>query len=115
MKLDEAVKGLVQTFWHDNTRPYSNTKDVLKHCRGSMNNEPHVEHYLDMKQTQLFDMFKVSHAELRLGKRYFKKCKPWYVRINTIWNTSCSLIQKRGFFHGGFPRFILYGVKSEAK
>ena len=35
MKLVEAVKGLVQTFWHDNTRPYSNMKDVLKHCRGS--------------------------------------------------------------------------------
>ena len=29
MKLVEAVKGLVQTFWHDNTRPSSNTKDVL--------------------------------------------------------------------------------------
>ena len=31
MKLVEAVKGLVQMFWHDNTRPCSNTKDVLKH------------------------------------------------------------------------------------
>ena len=30
MKLVEAVKGLVHTFWHDNTRPYSNTNDVLK-------------------------------------------------------------------------------------
>ena len=38
MKLVEEVKGLVHTFWHDNTRNSSNTKDVLKHCRGSMNN-----------------------------------------------------------------------------
>ena len=30
MKLVEAVKGLAHTFWHDNTRPSSNTKDVLK-------------------------------------------------------------------------------------
>ena len=36
-KLVEAVKGLVHTFWNDNTRPSSNTKDVLKYCRGSMN------------------------------------------------------------------------------
>ena len=50
MKLVEAVKGLVHTFWHDNTRPSSNMKDVLKHCRGSRNNEPHVKHYLDMTQ-----------------------------------------------------------------
>ena len=87
MKLVEAVKGLVQTVWHDNTRPSSNTKDVLKHCRGSRNNEPHVKNYLDMIQNQLFDMFNVSHVELRLGQRYFAKCKPCYVRINTIRNT----------------------------
>ena len=43
-----------------------------------------------MTQTQLFEMFKVSHAELRLEKISFEKCKPWYVRINTIWNTCCG-------------------------
>ena len=67
MKLGEAVKGLVQTFWHDNTRTSSKREDVLKHCRGSRNTEPHVKHYLDMTQTQMFEMFKVSHVELRLG------------------------------------------------
>ena len=30
MNLVEAVKRLVHTFWHNNTRPSSNTKDVLK-------------------------------------------------------------------------------------
>ena len=85
--LVEAVKGLVQTFWYDNTRPSSNTKDVLKHCRGYRNNEPHLKHYLDMTQTQLFEMFKFAHVELRFGKRSFEKCNPWYVIINTIQNT----------------------------
>ena len=89
MKLVKAVKGLVHTFWKDYTRPYSNTKDVSKCCRGSMNNEPHVKHYHDMTQTQLFKMFKTSHVELRLKQIYFEKCKPWYVRTRTIWNT-CS-------------------------
>ena len=73
MKLVEAVKGLVQTFWHDNTRPSSNMNDVLKHCRDSRNNEPHVKHYIGMTQTQLFEMFKVSHVELRLKQRSFEK------------------------------------------
>ena len=57
MKLVEVVKGLGKTFWHDKTRSSSNMKDVLKHCRGSRNTEPHVKHYLDMKKTQLFEMF----------------------------------------------------------
>ena len=73
MELVEVVKGLVHTFWHDNTRPSSNTKDVLRLSRGSRNNEPHFKHYLDMTQTQLFDMFKVAHVELRLGQRSFEK------------------------------------------
>ena len=89
MKLVEGVQGLVHTFWHDKTRTSSNIKVVLKHCMGSMDNGPHVKHYLDMTQTQLFEMFKISHVELRLGKIYFEKCKHWYVRINTIWNTCC--------------------------
>ena len=25
------------------------------------------------------------------------------------------LVQKRGFFHGGFPRFLLFGVKSDVQ
>ena len=91
MKLVEVVKDLVRTFWNNNTRPSSNIKNVLKHCRGSMNIEPHVKHYFDMTQTQLFEMFKVSHIELRLGQRSFEKCKPLYVRINTIRNNCCCI------------------------
>ena len=83
------MKGLVHMLWHNNTRPSSNMKDELKHCRGFIKNEPHVKHYLDMTQTQLFNMFKVSHIELELSieKRSFEKWNPWYVRINTTQNT----------------------------
>ena len=59
MKLVEVVKGLVQAFWHDNTRTSSNTRDVLKHCKGSRDYEPHIKHYLDMTHTQLYDTCKV--------------------------------------------------------
>ena len=89
MKLVEPMKSLVHTFWNDNTRHSSNTKDMLKHYRGYRNNEDHVKHYLDMTQTQSFEMFKVSHVELRLGQRSFEKCRPWHVRISTIRNTCC--------------------------
>ena len=68
MKLVEAMKGLVQTFWHDNTRPSSNTKDVLKHCRGSRNTKTHVKNYLDMTQTQLFKILKLPGSSKDLLK-----------------------------------------------
>jgi hypothetical protein len=87
MKLVEAVKRLAQAFWHDNTRPSSNTRDVLKHCKGSRSHGPHIKHYIDMTQTQLYEMFKVAYPELRLGQISFEKCKPWYARINAICNT----------------------------
>jgi hypothetical protein len=89
MKLIGAVKGLVQDFWHDNTRPSSNQKDVLKLRRGSRDHEPHIKHYLDITQTKLYERFIKVHSALNLGQISFHKCKPWYVRINTIHNTCC--------------------------
>jgi len=47
MKLIDAVKGLVQNFWHDHTRPSSNQRDVLKLRKGSTEREPHIKHFLD--------------------------------------------------------------------
>ena len=40
MKLVDAIKGLVHSFWHDHTRPSSNRKDVLKLRMGSRSFEP---------------------------------------------------------------------------
>ena len=51
MNLIGVVKGLVHYFWHENTRPYSNQKDVLKLRRGSKYHEPHIKYFLDITQT----------------------------------------------------------------
>ena len=89
MKLVDAVKGLVHSFWHDHTRPSSNRKDVLKLRIGSKDREPHIKHLLDITQTELYERFKNEHKELNLGQRSFEKCKPFYVKINTLRNTCC--------------------------
>ena len=51
MKLIDAVKGLVQEFWSDNSRPSSNQKDVLKLRMGSRDHEPHIKPFVYMTQT----------------------------------------------------------------
>ena len=51
MNLIEVVKGLVQEYWHDNSRPSSNQKDVVKLRKGSRDREPHIKHFLEMTQT----------------------------------------------------------------
>ena len=68
MKLVEVVKVLMHAFRHNNTRPYSNTKDVLIHCKGSRSHESHIKHYLDMTQTQLYEMFKATDPMLDLPR-----------------------------------------------
>ena len=42
MKLIEAVKGLVQEYWHDNSRLSSNQKHVVKLRKGSKDREAHI-------------------------------------------------------------------------
>ena len=76
MKLIEAVKELVQEYWHDNSRPSSNQKDVVKLRKGSRDREPHIKHFIDMTQIELYERFKRAHTELNLGQIYFEKCKP---------------------------------------
>ena len=51
MKLVDAVKGLVQSFWHDHTRHSSKWKDVLKVRRGSKDRDQHIKNLLDIRQT----------------------------------------------------------------
>lgn len=54
MNLVEVVKGLVQSLWHDNTRPSSNAKNVLKCYNGSRNHEPQIKYYIYMTQNKLY-------------------------------------------------------------
>ena len=51
MKLIEAVKGPIQEYWHNNSRPSSNQEDLVKSRKGSSDREPHIKHFLDMTQT----------------------------------------------------------------
>ena len=62
MKLIDAIQVLVQTFWHDHARPSSIQIDVLKLRKGSTEVEPHVKHFLDTMQTELYERFKNEHT-----------------------------------------------------
>jgi hypothetical protein len=59
VKLVEVVKGLMASFWHHNTKTYSNIRDVLKYRKDSRDRESHIQHYTDMTKT--------THEVLKLG------------------------------------------------
>ena len=71
MKLIGVVKGLVQYLWHENTRPSSNKKDVLKLRIGYRDPEPHIKKEIDITQTKLYEIFKTIHSAFNLGQRSF--------------------------------------------
>ena len=51
MKLIDALKGLVQSFRHDNARPCYNQKYVLKLRMVSRDHEPHIKYFFAKTQT----------------------------------------------------------------
>ena len=110
MKLIDVVKELVQKFWHDNTRPSSNQRDVLKLRKGVRGGEPHVKHFLDTTQTELYERFKNEHTQLNLGQRSFEKCKPWYVRICIDRNTCCCRYHVEFEYYYDTYRHIFCGL-----
>ena len=50
MQLLDASKELVQKIWHENTRPSSNQRDVVKLRKDTNDHKPHNKHFLDMTQ-----------------------------------------------------------------
>ena len=92
MKLTNEIKSLINFFWHDNTRVSPNIRDVLKLRVGSKIHEPHPKHLLDMTQTELYKKkldASILPLNINISQRSFKKCKPWYVRINTQQISCC--------------------------
>ena len=106
MKLIDAIKELVQKFWHENTRTSSNQKDVLKLRKGSKYHQPHIKHFLDMTQTKFYEIFNNEHRKLNLFQRSFEKCKPWFDRICTDCNKCCCK------YHVEFDYFYICTHKS---
>ena len=68
MKLIGLVKGLEQDIWHENTRPSSNKKYVLKLRKSSRNFEPHTKHFLDMIETKLYERLRSSYSKIHMAK-----------------------------------------------
>ena len=56
-EISEALKSLIEDFWKNNTRVSPNQRDVVRRRIGSQNCDPHVKHFLDSTQTQLFAKF----------------------------------------------------------
>ena len=108
MKLIDVVKGLVQSFWHDNTRHSLNQKDVLKLRKSSKDHEPCIKHLLGITQMELYKKFKNEYKELNLGQRSFEKCKPLYVKINTLHDTYYFRYHKEyEYYYETFCAFVL--------
>ena len=76
---------------------------------GSRDHEPHIKHFLDMTQTELYERFRHEHNELNLGQRSFEKCKPWYVKINTTRNTCCCQYHiEYGYYYDTYIHILLF-------
>jgi hypothetical protein len=73
MKLIGEIKVLVYDLSHENTRPCSNQKYVLKLRRGSRDHEPLIKHFLDITQTKLYDIFGTIYSAFNFSQKYFHK------------------------------------------
>lgn len=85
----DALRTLIETFWHDNTRVSPNQRDVVRRQIGSINHEPHVKHYLDMTQTKFYERFLQKFSQIRISQIFFEMVNPFYIKINHVCTTCC--------------------------
>ena len=68
----DALRTLIENFWHENTRASPNQKDVIKRRIWKTNREPHAKHFLDMTQTQFYEMFLQRFPQLKSAKGFLR-------------------------------------------
>lgn len=51
----DALRWLIEFFWHDNKRVSPNQRDVVRRQIGSRSHESHAKHFSDMTQTQFYE------------------------------------------------------------
>ena len=88
----DVVRTLIENFWCDNTRASPNQKDVVKRRIGKTNHEPHTIFFLDMIQTQFYEMFLHIFPRIKINQRFFEMTKPFYVKINHTHTTCCCRV-----------------------
>ena len=88
-RIDDRIKNLVISFWNDNTRPSSNTRDVLRHRVKANLYEHHTKHWLDITQHEMYVSFCSSNPDIKIGQTLFERLKPYYVRRNKVFETCC--------------------------
>ena len=82
---------------------------MLKLRKGSTECEPHVKHFLDTTQIELYEIFINDHTQLNLGQRSFEKCKPWYVHICIDRNTCyCRYHVEYEYFYDTYKHTFFY-------
>ena len=55
------------------------------------NHEPHAKHFLDMTETQFYEMFLQIFPQVKISQSFFGMTKPFYVKINHAHTTCCRV------------------------
>lgn len=88
-RIEDVVRNLVSSFWHDQTRPSSNTRDVMRYRIGPSIYENHIKHWLDITQFEMYMNFCNAYPHIKIGQTMFQRLKPYYVKINKFFETCC--------------------------
>jgi hypothetical protein len=76
-KLDPETVEAAVDFWTQNSRVSPCKKHVVGLRRKGV--VPHVKHFLEMSQTEMYINFKNKHPQAKIGQRKFEMCKPFFV------------------------------------
>lgn len=77
------------SFWNDNTRPSSNSRDVIKQRIGPDRYDLHVKHWIDTTKHELYVLFTKTNPHIKIGQTMFERLRPYYVKLNKVFETCC--------------------------
>ena len=79
-KHTEESRESIRTFWHANSRPTGDKRDVVRKCTGLKQYTQHPRQILEKTQTELYLEFCKSGSSVKCSQSMFEKEKPYYVK-----------------------------------
>ena len=85
--MEEDIREKVIDYWDNHSRAIPDRKHVPRQCSGRGIYKENCKHVMEMTGVSLFEEFKESNLGVHISFSMFSKLKPWYIRMNTIWDT----------------------------
>ena len=105
-KLTDEAKAVIKKFWHENSRPTGDKRDIVRQRKGVKEYNEHPKQLLEKTQTEIYLDFCNSGTNIKCSQRRFEAERPFNVKPATRADRNSCMCRKHVEIHKVFKDFM---------